>query len=204
LSRARRADCRARAWHGLRVRRDLRDGQTIRPCWAAFSRPRASARRVLTGLPRPMLKRLTPAEREVVDLAVLGYSNRQLALRRCVSESTVVNQLSSAYRKLGVTSRRELCALALRSSSRPKQRTRPDVSLTRREQLALDRAEAGLSNKLIADSLGVAISTVSTMLTRARRKLRSSTAMPGSPTAQSKGKLSTVSATSVFKHDHNE
>lgn len=46
-----------------------------------------------------------------------------------------------------------------------------DRALTERERQVLGYAELGHSNKLIAYSLGLALSTVSTALTRARRKL---------------------------------
>jgi DNA-binding NarL/FixJ family response regulator len=47
----------------------------------------------------------------------------------------------------------------------------PDRKLTAREQQVLAYAELGCSNKLIAYSLGLATSTVSTLLTSARTKL---------------------------------
>jgi DNA-binding NarL/FixJ family response regulator len=54
---------------------------------------------------------LTSAEREVAELVVGGLSNQAIALHRKVSLRTVVNQVSSIYRKLAVRSRRELSAL---------------------------------------------------------------------------------------------
>jgi DNA-binding CsgD family transcriptional regulator len=47
----------------------------------------------------------------------------------------------------------------------------PDRALTERERQVLSYAELGYSNKLIAYSLGISTSTVSTLLTAARRKL---------------------------------
>jgi DNA-binding CsgD family transcriptional regulator len=59
---------------------------------------------------RPELPKLTPAEREVADLAARGLSDRTIAgMRRCASR-TVSNQLASIYHKLGVSGRRELRA----------------------------------------------------------------------------------------------
>ena len=55
---------------------------------------------------------LTPAEREVAEGVLAGCSNAQIASLRGTSASTVVNQLSAVYRKLGVASRFELIALA--------------------------------------------------------------------------------------------
>lgn len=54
---------------------------------------------------------LTPAEREVAALMLEGLSNRAIAKRRGASGRTVANQISSIFRKLGVTSRSELSAL---------------------------------------------------------------------------------------------
>lgn len=117
-----------------------------------------------------MLERLTPAEGQLVVLAVLGLSNQELAHRRHISESTAVNHLSSAYRKLGVASRRELRALINGSCEASERRAWFVRSLSPRELVVLQCAEQGQSNKLIAHSLGVAISTVATLLARARRK----------------------------------
>ena len=54
---------------------------------------------------------LTASERAVVELVERGCSNRQIAELRGASARTVANQLTMAYKKLGVTSRRELRAL---------------------------------------------------------------------------------------------
>lgn len=51
---------------------------------------------------------LSPREREVVDLASDGMSNREIALSLTVSRSTVEHHVSSAMRKLGASSRHEL------------------------------------------------------------------------------------------------
>lgn len=55
---------------------------------------------------------LTRAEREVIALALAGCSNRYIASRRGCALRTVANQLASAYRKLGLSGRRELAARA--------------------------------------------------------------------------------------------
>lgn len=59
---------------------------------------------------RPMtgVSALTRAERRVVDLAAAGHGNRHIAQTLFVTPKTVEAQLSSAYRKLGIRSRREL------------------------------------------------------------------------------------------------
>jgi DNA-binding CsgD family transcriptional regulator len=55
---------------------------------------------------------LSPTERQVVDLAAAGHTNREIAGRLHVSVRTVETNLTHAFRKLGVTSRRELRARA--------------------------------------------------------------------------------------------
>jgi DNA-binding NarL/FixJ family response regulator len=59
------------------------------------------------------LGELTASEAAVVELVLGGMRAKAIAAARGVSERTVGNQLQSAYRKLGVTSRAEL-ALRLR------------------------------------------------------------------------------------------
>lgn len=51
---------------------------------------------------------LTPAERAVVEAALAGKPNAEIAAERATRTRTIANQLSSAYRKLGVRSRGEL------------------------------------------------------------------------------------------------
>lgn len=53
---------------------------------------------------------LTEAERAVVTLVLRGLSNESIAKDRRASVSTVANQLTSVYKKLGVGGRRELVA----------------------------------------------------------------------------------------------
>jgi DNA-binding NarL/FixJ family response regulator len=53
---------------------------------------------------------LTEAERAVACDAVRGLSNLQIAKRRNRAPRTVANQLASAFRKLGVSSRADLIA----------------------------------------------------------------------------------------------
>jgi DNA-binding CsgD family transcriptional regulator len=54
---------------------------------------------------------LTPSERRAAELAALGRTNRAIAQQLYVTPKTVEVHLSSAYRKLGVTSRGELAAM---------------------------------------------------------------------------------------------
>ncbi len=114
---------------------------------------------------------LTFSERAVVELVMRGLSNRDIALARGVSVQTTANQLTIAYRKLGVQSRRELRARWVASAS---VLASLDVVLTPREREILHLVRQGHANKVIAPTVGVAISTVSTLLTRLRRKLSTS------------------------------
>lgn len=64
----------------------------------------------------PQWKDLTAAEEHVVALVLEGLSNAQIARRRGTRERTVANQLASIFRKLGVSSRSELAAVACAGS----------------------------------------------------------------------------------------
>jgi pimeloyl-ACP methyl ester carboxylesterase/DNA-binding CsgD family transcriptional regulator len=55
---------------------------------------------------------LTRRERRVVDLAVHGYSAREIGERLLISERTVETHIAHVYRKLGVASRLELARVA--------------------------------------------------------------------------------------------
>ncbi len=76
--------------------------------------PRA-LRRIRTGSvqrsERSSASELTRREREVVELAARGYSNKSIAAETAIGERTVETHLTAAYRKLGVRSRAELAAL---------------------------------------------------------------------------------------------
>jgi DNA-binding CsgD family transcriptional regulator len=58
---------------------------------------------VLTGV-----EALTPMERRTVGLAAEGLTNREVAQHLFLTVRTVEMHLTHAYRKLGVSSRREL------------------------------------------------------------------------------------------------
>ena len=51
---------------------------------------------------------LTPSERRIAERAAAGASNPELAQALFVTVKTVEMHLSNAYRKLGISSRREL------------------------------------------------------------------------------------------------
>jgi DNA-binding NarL/FixJ family response regulator len=58
---------------------------------------------------------LSHRERQILGLAVAGLTNAQIASRFYIAESTVKTHLSSAFRRLGVHSRREAAALIFAS-----------------------------------------------------------------------------------------
>jgi DNA-binding CsgD family transcriptional regulator/tetratricopeptide (TPR) repeat protein len=71
--------------------------------------------RVAGGRPRQRavsgIAALTPSERRAVEFAAVGRTNRAIAQELYVTPKTVEVHLSSAYRKLGITSRGELAAM---------------------------------------------------------------------------------------------
>lgn len=62
---------------------------------------------------------LTPAERQVADLASQGLSNPDIARELFISRNTVKMYLSRVYAKLGVTNRNALARLTMRHSQEP-------------------------------------------------------------------------------------
>jgi DNA-binding NarL/FixJ family response regulator len=68
--------------------------------------PRAQARQVEPA-------RLSPREKQILGLVVMGYMNGEIGERLFVAESTVKSHLSSAFGKLGVGSRSEAVELIL-------------------------------------------------------------------------------------------
>ncbi len=56
------------------------------------------------------LRGLTPAELEVLALLREGLGDRAICARRGVKRSTLTKQIDRIYKKLGVSSRRELLA----------------------------------------------------------------------------------------------
>lgn len=55
---------------------------------------------------------ISPREQEVLQLLSAGLSNREIAVRLCISASTVKTHLENIYLKLGVTSRTQALAQA--------------------------------------------------------------------------------------------
>ena len=58
------------------------------------------------------IERLTPREREVVNLIARGYSYRETAHRLSISVKTLESHMGHIFEKLSVASRHELAALA--------------------------------------------------------------------------------------------
>jgi DNA-binding NarL/FixJ family response regulator len=61
--------------------------------------------------------RLSPREKQVLSMVVLGFTNREIANKLYLAESTIKSHLSSAFEKLGVRSRSDAVALILDSKN---------------------------------------------------------------------------------------
>ena len=88
---------------GVRAAADggaLLSPQVTRRLVAEFAARRPAARR-----PPPELARLTPREREVLDLVICGRSNTEIADTLVVSQSTVKTHLGHILDKLGLRDR---------------------------------------------------------------------------------------------------
>ncbi|MFC9582002.1 AAA family ATPase [Streptomyces yangpuensis] len=122
-SYARLEYAKAAADHGAALRREGQRTQARRLLTEAFDiAQRCGAQPLLQHInteikasgarPRSPLaggiEALTPSERRVVDLAAAGRSNREIAQALFVTPKTVEAHLASSYRKLDITSRRQL------------------------------------------------------------------------------------------------
>ena len=58
-------------------------------------------------------RRLTTRERQVLEQAALGLSNRQIGEALEIAEQTVKNHLSNAMRKLAITDRTHAVVIAI-------------------------------------------------------------------------------------------
>jgi len=76
---------------------------------ACGARPR---RLVLSGVDA-----LTPSERRIAELAARGLANREIAQALFLTVRTVEMHLTGAYRKLGISSRRQLAAALSQSGA---------------------------------------------------------------------------------------
>jgi DNA-binding NarL/FixJ family response regulator len=64
------------------------------------------------------LERVTPRERQIVELLSAGASNKEIAKRLNVTERTVKAHLTSIFRKLGISGRLQLALFALEQNRR--------------------------------------------------------------------------------------
>ena len=92
----------------------VRDVDRVQPALRSLGvrRPRRAARRPAFGWDS-----LTPTELQVVDLAVTGLTNREIAERLFVSRRTVATHLEHVFQKLGHGNRVELTADAARRAA---------------------------------------------------------------------------------------
>ena len=56
---------------------------------------------------------LTPREKQILGLVVMGMTNAEIASKLFLAESTIKSHLSSAFAKLGVSSRSEAASVIL-------------------------------------------------------------------------------------------
>lgn len=104
-----------RAGHHREARHPLRAGEALAlDCGAAAVADHAREELLSSGA-RPCRRgagrdALTPSERRIAALAADGLSNRDIAQTLYLSLKTVEMHLTRAYRKLGISSRRELAA----------------------------------------------------------------------------------------------
>jgi DNA-binding CsgD family transcriptional regulator/tetratricopeptide (TPR) repeat protein len=75
--------------------------------------------RIWRGGPRGYGNELSPRELDVVRLVLTGRTNREIAEALCRSRPTVATQLTSAMRKLGVSSRAALAVSAITAGITP-------------------------------------------------------------------------------------
>ena len=61
------------------------------------------------------LKFLTAKEKEVIQLAAQGYSNKEIADKLVVKEVTVKTHLNSVFKKLNVTNRTQAVLVAMQT-----------------------------------------------------------------------------------------
>ncbi|WP_236075807.1 LuxR family transcriptional regulator [Streptomyces coffeae] len=99
----------------IRLARELarRSLQLAQYCGATALSNRALDRlRTFGGRPRSLrtvgIQALTESERRVVVLAAQGLTNREIAQERFITQRTVENHLTSSFRKLNITGRRQL------------------------------------------------------------------------------------------------
>jgi DNA-binding NarL/FixJ family response regulator len=112
--------CPPQGWGGLR--RALEQGATgVVPGTDLETRIAATVRAVCTdhaAIPRPEslnidVEALSPREKQVLGMVVMGFSNGEIARTLHLAESTIKSHLSCAFSKLEVGSRKDAAALIL-------------------------------------------------------------------------------------------
>jgi DNA-binding NarL/FixJ family response regulator len=112
--------CAPQGWGGLR--KALENGATgVVPGTELETRLAATVRAVCTdhaAIPRPEplnidVEALSPREKQVLGMVVMGFSNGEIARTLHLAESTIKSHLSCAFSKLEVGSRKDAAALIL-------------------------------------------------------------------------------------------
>lgn len=98
---------------GLVLRKKHDSGATLRQAdrlarWGGYTRWSRRTRSALDSLSAPAL---TKQEARIARLAAAGHSNKQIAAKLSLTVRTIEFHLSGAYRKLGISGRRELGAV---------------------------------------------------------------------------------------------
>ena len=78
----------------------------------------------------PLLTKLTPQERRILDLVADGQTNRQIAATLFLAEKTVKNYVSNLLAKLGMERRTQAASYATRINERSAQTRRTDATGT--------------------------------------------------------------------------
>ena len=100
------------ALHNLGAAMDEGSRLSVEEAIALAQRGRGARRRPSTGWGS-----LTPTESQVVELVAEGLSNPAIAARLLISRKTVTTHLGHVFAKLGVSSRAELAARAVRRTN---------------------------------------------------------------------------------------
>lgn len=64
------------------------------------------------------MDRLSRREKQIVDALLAGRTNKEIAQQLGVSDQTIKNQLTTLYRKVGVSSRLELVLWSMERDKR--------------------------------------------------------------------------------------
>ena len=98
------------------LRTQVRPAGNLSPVSQAGQRSSGPSEAGSHPIPRPQSAVLSAQEREVLELLAQGLSNSQIARRLVLSTRTVEHHIASVYAKLGIRTRAEALALALRSA----------------------------------------------------------------------------------------